>query len=445
MKDISVKKNSRWRALCLISASVLLTGCTVNNEMSSDQIEKYRDYFEKFRVQKDDENRVCNYEPEDWKKNCFFLMVDFMAGGFCTSQNLCYLDGHYPQQFYEYCIEDIDGDGTPELLLSYKYNGIEQNRWDVYSMCAEPKECFAGTVMYYNRDKGILFDGYEGNFLQAYEMSDGRLQDTFSYSIEYEEDCSDTEKDNEYIACYLYKDENGITKALDENEFTEDISEYFQGDVRFSGKELCIENLLLDLSMEEYRGSISYTEAMRAYYGIFKYYRREMSEMMNYMYAFVTVDEDAVPEIVAIKDNEVKVFFYEDGRISILSGNTGGGDGSADACIFPQKNLFMSCNVNNGVFEEDFYSVRNRRLQKVLSIVREPIVSVFGNAYKKDIFGNVQYNTYINDMIASEKDCEIIRETLYNALELDDGICISDLELKDFDETVSFCLDALLR
>ena len=74
----------------------------------------------------------------------------------------------------------------------------------------------------------------------------------------------------------------------------------------------------------------------------------------------------------------------------------------------------------------------------MLSIVREPIISVLGNDYKKDIFGNVQYNTYINDVIASEKDAEMIRETLYDALELDDGICISDMELRDFDETVSF-------
>ncbi len=351
-----------------------------------------------------------------------------MAGGFCTSQNLCYLDKQYSQQFYEYSIEDIDSDGIPEFLLSYKFNGIERNRWDIYSASVEANNGFIGTVMYYDREKGVLFDGYEGYFLQGYKIVNERLQNTFSYYID------DEENGDEYVSHYYHENDSGSRTMVTEKEFKEAISGYFCGNISFTGKELCINNLISDLSIDECCDSISYLETMQAYFGILKYYRRDMSEMINFKFAFVTMDEDEIPEMIAVNDNEVEVFFYENGRISKLSGSVGSDSGSSEIYFFPKKSMFMNSKANCGNYTQEFYSIKDKRMQKILTITKEPVMSVLGNDYKKDIWGNVQYNFYIDDVIVSEKDCENIKEILYRTLDLDNGVGMPDLNFKSFDE-----------
>jgi hypothetical protein len=146
------------------------------------------------------------------------------------------------------------------------------------------------------------------------------------------------------------------------------------------------------------------------------------------------MDEDEIPEMIAVNDNEVEVFFYENGRISKLSGSVGSDSGSSEIYFFPKKSMFMNSKANCGNYTQEFYSIKDKRMQKILTITKEPVMSVLGNDYKKDIWGNVQYNFYIDDVIVSEKDCENIKEILYRTLDLDNGVGMPDLNFKSFDE-----------
>jgi hypothetical protein len=54
-------------------AGFILTGCSIKNEMSSTDIENYRNYFEKFNVEETDKlTSPERYELDEWKKNISF-------------------------------------------------------------------------------------------------------------------------------------------------------------------------------------------------------------------------------------------------------------------------------------------------------------------------------------------------------------------------------------
>ena len=77
------------------------------------------------------EETVSEPKVEQYKKDYWLLIADFMSGGFTTTQNLDYLNNEYPQEYYQYCIEDINKDGVPELMLGYGYNGNEPDSWEI--------------------------------------------------------------------------------------------------------------------------------------------------------------------------------------------------------------------------------------------------------------------------------------------------------------------------
>ena len=98
-----------------------------------------------------------------------------MSGGFTTTQNLDYLNNEYTQEYYQYCIEDINRDGIPELMLGYGYNGFDPDRWEIYKTGSSYKECFVGSAMYYDRKENILFDGYDGAEMSAFTFDGKKL------------------------------------------------------------------------------------------------------------------------------------------------------------------------------------------------------------------------------------------------------------------------------
>ena len=70
----------------------------------------------------------------------------------------------------------------------------------------------------------------------------------------------------------------------------------------------------------------------------------------------------------------------------------------------------------------------------MLSLERNPIVTTFGDDYKRDKNGKVMYHYYIDGKVASKSDCDHIRKVLYNTLKLEESVSLSDLDAESFDE-----------
>lgn len=423
------------------------------DELIGEDIEYYREYFKKYSVSDsldeksglNDDKVKDNQMIEKWKQEYLLLIVEFMSGGFTTSQNLDYLNDNYPQEYYEYCLEDINDDRIPELLLSYKYNGNEQSFWEIYSYNSGHENNYVGTIMYYDRERKILFEGYDGYDLRAYELKNHQLSNIFSYYIDNEE-CYDDSEDTEeaattdnYKTRYLYVDNNGEETELSEDEYKEQLSSYFQkNNIKFKGKTLHMDSFANDLGIDFSQVDISERLSDRAYYGLLRYFERNETEMKKFKYSMIEMDYDNIPEMIAVNEDDIRIFYYSNGEVFTLSGKASH-TGNRDQCLFfKNKNLFLTYNAYNGEETKRYYAIRNGEVQEILSIEQEPIVTTLGDDYKRDKNGNVMYHYYVDGKVASKTDCESIQNALHDTLGLKESISLSDLEVKSFNEMKSF-------
>lgn len=72
------------------------------SDRSSEKAGEYRKYFENIKISKT--KTVSDPNVEQYKKDYWLLIADFMSGGFTTIQNLDYFNNEYPQEYYQYCI-----------------------------------------------------------------------------------------------------------------------------------------------------------------------------------------------------------------------------------------------------------------------------------------------------------------------------------------------------
>ena len=106
------------RIAALLIIILLLSGCgeekqneitqevSVIQEQGTDRVsekaEEYRKYFDSIQYVR--EETISDINVEQYKKDYWLLIADFMSGGFSTTQNLDYLNNEYPQEYYQYCI-----------------------------------------------------------------------------------------------------------------------------------------------------------------------------------------------------------------------------------------------------------------------------------------------------------------------------------------------------
>lgn len=432
--------------LCIFLFGIMLlfSGCTKKeaDEFNDADLEQYQEYFRKYVVSEphvmsnqelEKDYNKNKAEEDEWRQEYLLLMTEFMAGGFATSRNQNYMNGDYPQEYFEYCIEDINDDGIPELLLSYKYNGTEQNFWDVYSYDSDGEASYIGTIMYYDRERKILFDGFDGCNLNAYKFKDHQIINTFSYYIDEDEYCDDTkEQDN---TKYIYKSENGEEICLSEEEYKKQISIFFQkDDIKFKGKTLNLDSLALDLGIDCSQTDISKKISYRSYYGLFKYYATTNSDMKNYKYSLVELDNDDIPEMIAVNNDDIKIFYNKNGRMYCLSGKVDYANSYNQCLLFQNKNVLMMYNVKDGVIKEEYYAIGNNEIQKFFTIEQSPAITVFGNEYERNKSGEVLYHYFIDGNIATKSDRNAVKNILYNTFKLENGISLSNLEFKSFEE-----------
>ncbi len=433
----------------MIISLVIIFFIFKRDELRMSEIEMYISNFEKYAAEDvtksaetGDAALVGNEETAKvWEKQYFLLMIEFMAGGFTTSQNLDYLNPSYPNEYYEYCIEDIDADGTPEFLLSYKYNGKEQTYWEIYSVDGYPDDCYVGNVMYIDRERSILFDGYDEYSINAYTYKDNELADSFSYEIEYSDTPDDTgidkinsDDETESSTHYIFRDDKDNKTELSENEYKKTISRFFEGDIKFHGKKLSYSNLIKDLHIDISDDDFMKICADRAFYGILRYFLRNDSEMRNYRYEFLEVNADSIPEMIAVKNSNINLYFYRDGIIDTLSGEAPH-DGAGNECLFyPQKMIFKTYNTSYGNIAENYHVIRSVGVHSILLIEKEPIIGNISNDYKKDIWGRIRYRYYINGTPVTKQDCQLTEELLEERLGLDSPISLTDIDFKSIDE-----------
>jgi len=432
--------NIRIAAVLIITA--LLSGCgaekskEISQEVSviqeqgtdraSEKAEEYRKYFESIQYVR--EETISDINVEQYKKDYWLLIADFMSGGFSTTQNLDYLNNEYPQEFYQYSIEDINKDGVPELMLGYGYNGNEPDSWEIYKTGNSYKECFVGSAMYYDREENILFNGYEGSEMSAFTFDGEKLVEEFSYYMDGEE-CTDDIEHDQYITHFYCVDAGYNKTELTEGTYRKRLSRYFKiDDIKFKGKRLTSENLADDLGID--RNSFEKERAYRSYLGLLHYFTKNTSfdYMKDYRYALVCIDNDDIPEMVAVNNNQMDIYFCRNGcwlkESSVIdeSGN------EHYFSFFPKKNIYKSYIADWGNSQEEFYTIRDELIECALEVRKEVLQSPFDNGFQRDQNGNLLYNYCVDEAIVTDKECEAIRGTLYEVFDLEEEVRFEDLK-----------------
>ena len=431
----------RFSAIFVIMA--LLSGCgtktqggisdvsSIVQEMGSDSASEkageYRKYFENIRISKTE--TVSDPNVEQYKKDYYLLMADFMSGGFTTNQNLDYLNNEYPQEFYSFCIEDLNGDGGPEFMLGYGYNGEDPTYWEIFKPGNSYDECYVGAVMYFDRENGILFDSY-GSDMYAYIFDGERLTRKFSYYMDGEECREDASSEDGYVQKYYYEDESLHKWELTEQTYNRKISGYYDKEnIRFVGKRLTPENLADDLGID--RNSWEKERALRSYLGILHYFSKhtDCDYMKDFRYALVNIDNDDIPEMVAVNNGRMDLFFYRNGRWLRQSGSdTDDGDDVHHFSFFPKKNIYKSSTSNWGNRQEEFYTIRDELTECVLVAREEVMESAFDNGFQRDSDGKLLYNYCVNENIVTEKEYIAVKAALYDVFDLGEEVRFEDLE-----------------
>ena len=401
-----------------------------DSEMDFGKIEEYRKYFENFKTVS--EETVSDPDVESYKKEYWFLVADFMSGGFTTTQNLDYLNDDYPQEYYQYCLEDLNGDDIPEFLLGYGYNGKEPNEWEIYKTGNSYKQCFVGKTMCFDRERNALFDSY-GDELNTYQFDGESLISKDSYYVNYD-GCSEGE---EVSPRYYYEDRDHNKKELSEKEYRRQIAEYTnKGYTGFDGKRLGIENLADDLGIS--RDSWAGERALRAYLGYLHYAIMNRNEMKNYRYSLAEIDGDGVPEMVAASDDFAEIWFYRNGRMlqkkifDYSSGDT------HYFSYYPGKNIIKLFSLDCGSSLEEYRTLHGELYEHPLVIRKTALKSEFSNDFLRDPEGNITYLYFANDEEVNEGECEKIIGAMKGVFDLGEDIRFTDMESYFYEDMMTY-------
>lgn len=437
----------------------LLSGCSTNkpvdttsteiivqkseDEKAAEKAEEYRKQFEKLHI--DTKETVSNPNVEQYKKDYWLLVADFMAGGFSTQQNLDYHNEEYPREYYQYCIKDINADGIPEFLLGYGYNGNDPTEWEIYKTGNSYKECYVGTTMYYDPEDNIVFSGY-GSDINAYSFDGNKLRKEFSYymdgEVHYDED---SESEENYIEQYYYEDSNSNKKELTENTYKKQLNKYYDKDnIKIEGKRLTSENVADDLGID--KNSFELERAYRSYLGLLHYFvkNKEYDYIKDYRFTLAYIDNDDIPEMVAAGYGNMEMFYYKNG--GWLKGEWSMPDDSSNKGVdtehyysyYPHKNIYKLYGSDWGNSWEEYYTIRGERNDCLIKINKQIQEELFNNTFIKDKNGEFLYNYCVNGEVVTEKETEAIKDTLFDVYDLGEEVRFEDTESFFFQDIMTF-------
>ncbi|MCR5022742.1 MAG: hypothetical protein K6A90_00195 [Lachnospiraceae bacterium] len=403
------------------------------DKRAAEKGEEYRKYFEGFLSAGQESIEKTQYEQ--YKKDYWLLMVDFISGGFTTQQNLDYLNGEYPQEYYQYCLEDLNDDGVPEFMLGYGYNGADPYNWEIYKTGNSYKECFVGTAMHIDRERKVVFDE-TGMDLTSYMFDGEKLVRKEAYYADYEECTDGLDPEEVRPPVYYYDDGEHEVKKISEKEFREGIASYSEKDnTNFEGKRLGTQNLVEDLQID--RNEWMRESALRSYLGYLRFCIQNRNIMTSYRYSLARIDDDDIPEMVTFNGERHEIWYYMNGKMLRQESSDNEGGNEHYTSYFPGKNMIRSYSAEWGSMQEEYYTFKGEMLECPLVAVRESVTSSFTNEFMKDSKGNFLYNYCVNDELVSGKEYEKIMEVLFDVFELEEEIRFMDMETSSFDDMMT--------
>ncbi len=396
--------------------------------------EEFRSYFEEYLPEKKESIQYIGTEA--YIKDYWLLTADFMSGGFTTRNNLDYINNDYPQEYYQYCLEDLNDDGIPEFLLGYGYNGEDPYEWEIYKTGKNYKECFVGAAMRFDRERKAVFSDY-GSELRSFTFDGEKLVPKDDYYLEYVECCDGDDPAEAKPPVYYYENEDHKVKTLSEKKYHSGIASYTEKeDTDFKGKRLGIENLAEDLGI----GTDAWAKewALRSYLAYMNFCIKNRDEMRYYRYSLSDMDGDGIPEMTAYGGQKYEFWFVSEGRVLREEGyENEDGDAQYTSC-FPGKNIIRSYHADWGNVQEEYYAFRNGMLECILITRKEALESYLTNEFMKDFQGNILYNYCVNDELVSEKEYEEIRKTLYDVFDLEEEVKLKNMDNLFFDEMMTY-------
>ncbi len=396
--------------------------------------EKYREHFEKVaagRKAKTEEDR----EIEQYKKDYWLLMAEFMTGGFKIFGNLDYISDQNMREGYRYCLKDLNDDGVPELLLGYKDDGGNPLNWEVYKTGRSYEECYVGYIMHYNKKLGIVFDGYKDGYLEARKFDGEKLVDLFKYDMVgggcYEEEST------EIPYLYFYEDADHKRTEIDEAEYKRQIDKCFKDEEPIKGRRLQAVNLAEDLGIDV--NAFEKERALRSYLGYMHYCMLSNENLKHFRFALIEIDDDDIPELVAVCDNDMAIYYYRNGKLIQELSSLDEEANEHFFSYFPSKNVIKTHTALWGNSQDEYYTIRNEMVECIAEFRQESIRSYFDNSFVKDADGNIKYNYCINDEIVTESGYDAIKKTLFETFDIEesDEIRFEDTESYFFDDMLA--------
>ena len=415
-----------------------LIGCGNNISVREDNMAVYRHRFEDIK-EADSVEVACVTNAgliEEYKKNYFLLVQDFMAGGFATQNNLRYLNDEYPQEYYEFCLEDLNDDGVPEFLLSYRYNGLEQTFWELYKSGKDYRDSYVGTFNCFDPESGILATSY-GNEVVAVSFDGEKLNREFEYFVDYEESVCDPGEyggDDSFVSMnaleseerYIYKDRDFNEHMLTRADFEKKCSYYYDNEsLKLKGRMLTLGNVAeaLDIDPE----SLRMERTIRAYKGYVRYLAM-FQKMTDRRFYLVEVDDDDIPELLSFVGDSGELYYLTEGQI-MRSGFSLEDDGLF--YYFPHTGV-METECNAYGYESREYVFFNGEsavvLAKIDKEIKEPVI-IFG-VTGGDISGRCKYVRYLDGRVSSDKECCDLEDMIYECFDLEQNPEHTKIELK---------------
>ncbi|MBO4373902.1 MAG: hypothetical protein J5829_02235 [Lachnospiraceae bacterium] len=398
--------------------------------------EEYRKYFESFLSSLDEKDSASDNLTEDYRKDYWLLMASFMNGGFCTQQNLNYLDENYPREYYRYRLEDLNDDGIPEFLLGYGYNGTDPNIWEIYRAGNSHRECFVGTAGYFDRERKAVFDDY-GTELQTYSFDGEKLVPKESYYTDHTDCRDDTDEQEEITPVFYYEDEKHRVTEISEREFRSAVSGYRErADSDIDAGKLGPDNLACDLGID--RNAWAKETALRSYLAYMDFCVQNRADMKSYLFSLAYIDGDDVPEMTATDGRRYEIWGCRDGRMYRQEGSEVEGGNSRHVSYYPNRNIIRTYLADWGNMQEEYYIFRGVTMECPLVIRREALTSAFSNEFLKDHKGNIRYNYCVNEEIVSESEYERIREVFFEVFGLEDEVRFEKADVLTFDDMMAY-------